>query len=148
MPTTQTHDSAPRLTLSLFLKMTALLLVLSILSASDLAIRGLRRDPKPARSPVWSIAGDSHRGAAAIEGYGCTGCHTIPGIRTATGRVGPNLADLRDRTFLAGMLPNTPDNLVMWIQNPQEIAPGTAMPSLGVTDSEARDIAAFLSIER
>jgi cytochrome c len=149
MPTKRSADGPPRLTLSLFFQMTALFAILSIISAADLAIRGLRRYPLPVQSPVWSIpGGDSDRGAVAIVRYGCAGCHTIPGIRTATGRVGPDLAGLRNRTFLAGRAPNTPDKLVSWIQNPQQIDPETAMPNLGVTDAEARDIVVYLYAEQ
>jgi cytochrome c1 len=45
---------------------------------------------------------------------------------------------------VAGKLPNTPDQLVRWIQQPQAVEPGTAMPDLGVSLAEARDIAAYL----
>ena len=48
------------------------------------------------------------------------------------------------RTMIAGELPNSPDNLVRWIKDPELVEPGTAMPDLGLTDSEARDVAAYL----
>jgi len=41
-------------------------------------------------------------------------------------------------------LPNTEQNLVNWIRDPQQIEPGTAMPTLGVTEDDARAISAFL----
>ncbi len=44
------------------------------------------------------------------------------------------------------MLPNTPENLVRWIQQPEQIRPGTAMPNLGISEDDARDIAAYLLI--
>ena len=91
------------------------------------------------------IAGaDAERGVATIRRYGCGACHTIPGIPNATGRMGPSLAGLATRTQLASGTANQPDVLRMWITDPQRIAPGTAMPDVGVSDEEARDIVAYL----
>jgi cytochrome c1 len=58
--------------------------------------------------------------------------------------VGPPLDAWAEREFIAGSLPNEPDALIDWIVNPQAIEPGTAMPTLGVTPEEARDMAAYL----
>jgi cytochrome c oxidase assembly factor CtaG/cytochrome c2 len=84
------------------------------------------------------------QGAVAIGKYGCGACHTIPRMPGANATVGPPLDRLALRTYLAGHLINTPANLIQWIQHPQAIDPHNAMPDLGVTDQEARDIAAFL----
>lgn len=46
--------------------------------------------------------------------------------------------------MIAGELPNTPDNLVRWIKDPKLVEPGTAMPDLGLSDEQARDVAAYL----
>jgi cytochrome c1 len=54
------------------------------------------------------------------------------------------LANLSRRTILAGQLPNNPDNLMLWIEHPQRVRPGNDMPELGVSESDARDIAAYL----
>ncbi len=88
--------------------------------------------------------GVPERGVDAIARYGCGSCHAIPGIERAVGRVGPPLTFFARRVFIAGQVPNTPDYLVRWIVMPQSIEPGTAMPNLGVTDGDARDIAAYL----
>ena len=90
------------------------------------------------------VGGDADRGKAAIAMYGCGSCHTIPGVRAATGMVGPPLMMWSRRTYIAGEVPNTPEFLVRWIETPQAIEPGTAMPNLGVTEGHARDIAAYL----
>jgi cytochrome c len=91
------------------------------------------------------VAGaDPGRGPQAIGRYGCGACHVIPGVTGARGAVGPSLAGVGSRAIIAGRLPNTPDNMVRWIENPPALAPGTAMPDLGVTDADARDIAAYL----
>jgi cytochrome c2 len=76
--------------------------------------------------------------------YGCPTCHVIPGVAGAVGKVGPSLRDLAQRSYLAGTLENSPDNLALWIQHPQRIHSGTAMPEMGVTPEDAKQIATFL----
>lgn len=92
--------------------------------------------------------GDPGRGAALIVHEGCGACHSISGIRGAVGRVGPPLNNIADRTIIAGLLPNTPPNLIMWLRNPQTIVPGNAMPDMGLSQRDARDIAAYLYSQR
>lgn len=91
-----------------------------------------------------ATGGDIHRGAELIGRYRCGSCHIIPGIPDARGNVGPPLIYFGERTFVGGEVPNTPPNLIQWIQSPKSIEPGTAMPDLGVTEQQARDIAAYL----
>lgn len=88
--------------------------------------------------------GEPDRGAQLIGRYGCGSCHTIPGIRAANGLVGPPLTSFSRRSYIAGELPNSPDNLVKWIVDPPAVEPKTAMPKLGLSASEARDVAAYL----
>jgi cytochrome c len=84
------------------------------------------------------------QGEAAIEVYGCGSCHTIPGISSADARVGASLEDFGERTFVAGELANTPENLIAFLLDPQQINPGTDMPNLGLSPEEAANIAAYL----
>ena len=94
---------------------------------------------------VSTVAGgDADRGRTAIRAYGCQTCHTIPGIPGADALVGPSLAGLGTRAYVGGVLSNTPENLVMWIQDPKAASPRTAMPDVGVTPEDARDIASYL----
>jgi mono/diheme cytochrome c family protein len=79
-----------------------------------------------------------------MQEYGCVSCHTIPGVPGGTGRVGPPLVAMADRAYVAGVLPNTPESLIRWIRYPTEVNPRTAMPEMGVTEQDARDIAAYL----
>ncbi len=88
--------------------------------------------------------GDPTLGKNLIMDHGCIACHSIPGIDGADAHVGPPLDAWVDRRYIAGLLPNEPDNLVAWIMNPQRFEPGTAMPTLGVNEDEARHIAAYL----
>lgn len=85
------------------------------------------------------------RGRSLIEYYGCGSCHQIGGIDTANGQVGPRLTDYQSSRYIAGNLPNTPANTARWIEHPQRYQPGTIMPDLGVTPSQAADIAAYLA---
>jgi len=88
--------------------------------------------------------GDPRRGEAAIRQYGCPACHTIAGISGGKPNVGPPLKQFAAHTYIAGVLTNSPENLVHWIQDPPGIDPLTAMPNLGVSEPAARDIAAYL----
>jgi cytochrome c1 len=88
--------------------------------------------------------GNAEHGRQVIVEKGCGACHVIPGIYTARGLVGPPLSFYGRRTMIAGELPNTPENLIRWVQHPTEVEPGTAMPDLGLTNQEARDVAAYL----
>jgi cytochrome c len=95
--------------------------------------------------PPSPIAGaHPDRAAAVVDRYGCGSCHTIPGIRGADGTVGPSLADFANRGVLAGKLSMTTDNIVAWIMDPQALDPGVAMPDMGVSEEDARDVAAYL----
>lgn len=88
--------------------------------------------------------GVASRGKQVIIREHCGSCHTIPGIADAHGLVGPPLFFFSRRTYIAGELPNTPANLVKWIRSPHSVEPGTAMPELGLTEQQARDVAAYL----
>ena len=106
---------------------------------------GVRASQRIPVAPTYQVtSGDVGRGREALIRHGCGACHAIAGVPGARGRVAPSLTDVRERSYLAGRLPNTPGNMIRWIQNPQGFIPGTAMPNLGVTESEARDIAAYL----
>jgi cytochrome c len=88
--------------------------------------------------------GDVEAGRLAVKTFGCNTCHTIPGVVDARGLVGPPLTQIANRLYVAGVLANTPDNLIQWIQNSPGVDPRTAMPNLGIGETDARDIAAYL----
>jgi cytochrome c1 len=88
--------------------------------------------------------GDSARGAQIVRAYGCRACHQIADMRLPRGVVGPPLDAFARRTFIAGVLPNTPVNLVRWVSDPLSVDPLTAMPALGLTQAQAQDVAAYL----
>ena len=113
------------------------ILILSLLAACSGEVNGV---PEPRESSGASIAD----GRRLIATYGCGLCHTIPGIPGADSMAGPPLNCFYERTYIAGHLANTWDNLMKWIEDPQSIDPNTAMPNLGVKQNEAHDIAAYL----
>jgi cytochrome c2 len=84
------------------------------------------------------------RGKQLIEQLGCGACHTIGGIATANGQVGPPLVGLADRRQIAGQLANTPQNVAFWIQHPRNVLPQTVMPALVHNERDALDIVAYL----
>lgn len=97
---------------------------------------------------VYVPGGDGDRGKQLIEEYGCTSCHQIPGLREPEARVGPPLEGMAERRYIAGDEPNTVEVMLRWLQSPWEIEPGTLMPDLGLTEQEARDVAAYLYGDR
>lgn len=88
--------------------------------------------------------GQAERGKDLFTAYGCGACHQLPNVSSYPGHIGPPLTGWSQRKYIAGRVPNEPRWLIRWIMDPQEIEPGTAMPRLGVTEPEARDIAAYL----
>jgi cytochrome c len=97
------------------------------------------------KQPTMPVAGgDPQRGKASIERYGCVACHAIPGIPGHGSNVGPPLTKIARRAYVGGVLPNLPDEMVRWLRNPPEVDPRTAMPNLGISEMEAKDIAAYL----
>jgi cytochrome c len=96
------------------------------------------------RGAAETFAGDPERGRALLRSYGCQTCHTIPGVVGANAIVGPPLAGIASRSYIGGVLPNEPDNMIRWIENPRAVDSQTAMPNVGVTPSDARHIAAYL----
>jgi cytochrome c2 len=88
--------------------------------------------------------GDAARGRELLHQYGCGYCHTIPGVHAARGNIGPPLDDVGRRVYIAGSLPNTPQQMALWIRFPQSYRPGTAMPDLHVRADDARDMVAQL----
>jgi putative membrane protein len=102
------------------------------------------RDREAAERAARLAGGDPERGRASVRTYGCDACHDIPGTGGMRGLVGPPLERIGARVYLAGRLPNTPENMIRWIRHPQEVQAGNAMPDMRVTEHDAQDIAAYL----
>lgn len=98
---------------------------------------------------------DSTAKAAQPAGYaegeklfkmkGCVACHSLAAHNAPKGMVGPNLANVGARAYIAaGTLKNDDINLARWIREPQSIKKGVLMPNLGVTEEEAKSLVAYL----
>jgi cytochrome c2 len=119
--------------------------ILALLAVAGAIWRESRADREQLEARVTAMTGgDIARGRALFQLRGCVACHTLGGVPQARSRVGPPLDGFGGRAVIAGKLANTPENLQRWIVDPQAVTPGTAMPRLGVTPAEARDLSAFL----
>ena len=88
--------------------------------------------------------GEPERGRELCRRYSCGSCHVIPGVSEDPGKLGPTLDGVAVRSKLGGQVANTPDNMKQWIRDPHAMKRGSAMPKLGVTDDDARDLAAYM----
>jgi cytochrome c1 len=112
------------------------------LALALLLLGACERDEAPAAQRVFG--GSPEFGRELIAAQGCTACHVIPGIAGFTGSVGPSLDGFGGRALIAGRLPNRPMMLTAWLRDPPAIDPATAMPALGLSEPETRDMAAYL----
>ena len=116
----------------------ALALAAGMFGCSDISKQQMRA------AYLTTAGGNARAGRQAIRSYGCNTCHTISGVPGANGLVGPPLDGLANRQYIAGELPNTAANLMLWIQHPKQVEPRTVMPEMNVTEQDSRDIAAYL----
>jgi mono/diheme cytochrome c family protein len=98
----------------------------------------------PPGAAIANPAPDPARGRTLFSQYACTSCHQVPGVTGPRAHVGPPLQGFADRGLIAGQLPNTQENLVRWIREPQAVDAGTAMPDMQVDERDAQDMAAYL----
>jgi cytochrome c oxidase subunit 2 len=87
-------------------------------------------------------------GRRVFETTACVNCHAVAGT-AATGTFGPDLTHLMSRqTIAAGGADNTPDNLRLWIQNPDAIKPGSLMPAMKLSDPDLDALVRYLETLR
>jgi len=97
--------------------------------------------------PVHASAAVSE-GQRIFETTACINCHAVAGT-AADGRFGPDLTHLMSRdTIASGAAPNTPENLRLWIQNPDAIKPASKMPAMGLSAHELDAVTAYLATLR
>ncbi|ACL57327.1 c-type cytochrome [Methylobacterium nodulans] len=116
--------------------------------AGGIAVHRIERHQQQVRLARTLTGGDPDRAPDLMIAYGCAGCHEIPDLAGPRGRVGPPLRTLAERVYIGGVAANTPENLVRWIVNPKAFAPRTAMPVTGISEAQARDVAAYLYAHR
>ena len=116
--------------------------IVRIVSLSLMVLLAACDTGEQARAPV--AGGNVERGKLLLAQYQCGSCHQIPGVAAARGTVGPSLDSYGRRSYIAGQIPNRTDALARWIVDPAALKPGTAMPAMGVSAADARDMAAYL----
>ena len=96
-------------------------------------------------APASRVAGgDPERGRLLVQQYQCAACHFIPEVQGPNGDAGPSLQAMGRMSYIAGSIPNQPENMIRFLQNPPAVKPGTLMPALGISNEEARHMAAFM----
>jgi cytochrome c oxidase subunit 2 len=88
---------------------------------------------------------DYAAGEKLFTSKGCIACHSLQAVNAPKGMVGPNLANVGARSYIAaGTLKNTDENLARWIRDPQGIKKGVLMPNLGINETDAKALVAYL----
>lgn len=98
-----------------------------------------REDPR-----VDATGGHIERGRELARSNGCMSCHSVPDESSAESGYGPDLEGFGNNRLIAGAVENEPDTLIAFLMDPQSLVPGTSMPTVGLTEQEARDIASWL----
>ena len=84
------------------------------------------------------------RGRRVFESTACVNCHTVGGT-PAEGTFGPDLTHFMSRDTLAsGAAANTPENLRLWLRNPDALKPGSLMPAMNLSDADVNAVAEYL----
>jgi cytochrome c oxidase subunit 2 len=96
------------------------------------------------RTPSRPKGANATAGRTVFEEQACAGCHTVSGT-SARGDVGPNLSDFGERkTIGAGAFLNDPAHLAEWLRDTQRVKPGALMPTLDLTNTQIRQLVAYL----
>lgn len=102
------------------------------------------RSPFAYASPKGSYTGgNTERGRILFETAGCQGCHVI-GSQTKVRETRHTSYDIAPELTRVGSKVN-PDWLYDWLKNPRHFNPTTKMPSMRLTDSEVKDLTAYLT---
>lgn len=119
-----------------------MLLRVSVDSPEDFAA-WVRGQQQPALQDSSAMAGRQ-----IFEHTACINCHAVSGT-PADGRFGPDLTHLMSRaTIAAGAAENTPENLRLWIENPDAIKPGSLMPAMKLTDADLNAVVSYMETLR
>ena len=103
------------------------------------------KEPATVTTQVSSASPLVQQGSQLFISKGCVNCHAVQGVNTYN-RVGPDLSHIGSRTSIAaGLLQNTPENMVRWLRYTDTVKPGVAMPNLGLTQDEAEALTAYLA---
>jgi len=126
-------------------KVLILLAAIALIGGTSVSTAALVRNQQRQKDQIIAkTRGNPDKAMLAITRYGCAACHQIPGAQVPGGLAAPPLSGIKDRLYFGGAVYNTPDNLIRWIVDPKQFDPNTAMPVTGITDAQARDVAAYL----
>jgi cytochrome c oxidase subunit 2 len=96
---------------------------------------------QPALAPTGALA---TAGAKLIATLPCSSCHMIRGT-SVRGTICPDLTHFGSRLGIGALtFKNTPDNLRLWLDNPQAIKPGVIMPDIKLTAAQIDELVAYL----
>jgi cytochrome c oxidase subunit 2 len=121
-------------------------MALDVVAESDQDFKGwLEAMRQPGRDPPESTA---RKGRDVFMQARCAGCHTVRGTEAA-GQIAPDLTHIAARLTLgAGTLPNTAENLAIWIRDPQRVKPGNQMPPNLLSSDDLHALVAYLETLR
>lgn len=125
-------------------KTLATLLAAVMLVVIGTVVRDVRQASRQKEMAAAMTGGDPDLAPPLFRRYGCSGCHSISGIPGADGQVGGPLDGIAHRVYIGGAANNSAGNLVAWIVSPQMYSPNSAMPATGISEQEARHLAAYL----
>jgi cytochrome c oxidase subunit 2 len=120
-------------------------------AADQLPVYAASYNPVPRSLTLSDVTGDAARGAQLYRTAPCIACHVVQGV--SAGIVGPSLTHFGSRTSLgAGLFPNDPRHVALWIKNSPAMKPGSKMPPFGKSptmpagydDQQLADLAAYL----
>ena len=124
--------------------MTRITLTLMMVATLGCGRDAARQGAAAAAGSAVSGVGDPAIGRQHIDRYACLACHRIPGFEGPQGSLGPSLAGMGSRPLIGGRVPNNPDTMTAFLQNPQAVDPNSRMTPVGVSEEDARHITAFL----
>lgn len=119
-------------------------------ASAGATVQGPQAKPQVPQAKADSTAPASQdpeyaKGEQLFKMKGCIGCHSLQAVDAPKGMIGPNLATVGSRAYIAaGWLKNTDENLEHWIREPQTVKKGVLMPNLGVTVEESKALRAYL----
>jgi cytochrome c oxidase subunit 2 len=107
-----------------------------------------RHQKEPPPDPASEEAG---RGAQTFREMTCAQCHAVGAVNGAgpSPTAAPDLTHLASRSTLgAGVLTNTPENLALWLKDPQRIKEGSHMPSLKLRKHQIAELVSYFETLR
>jgi len=101
---------------------------------------------QPATLPADPVAA---QGLTLFRAMSCVNCHAIKGISDLRAGVGPDLTHLASRGILgSGVVDNTPENLRLWLEDPQQVKPGVLMPNYHFTPEQLTRLMSYFNTLR